>query len=263
MGKLDSHICISMPAHVNDLYEASIGLLDASQRSLTHDLLCEYQSIFTGPKGELGRTDIVKHKINTGDARPLKQNPRRVPLAKRDAEAQLVKEILDKGISRPSTSAWSSPIMLVTKKDGTQRFCVDYRYVKSVTIKDSFPLPCIGDTLDALGGSKWFSTLDLKNGYWQVAMDPEDAEKTAFVTTQGLFQFDVMAMGLCNAAQTFERLMSSVLAGLQGVTCLIYLDDVTVFSKTIEEHLTRLREVFECMKKAGLKLSTKKCQLNF
>ena len=104
--------------------------------------------------------------------------------------------MLEKGIIEPSSSPWSSPIVLVKKKDGSTRFCIDYRKLNHVTIKDSYPLPRIDDSLDALGNAKWFSTLDLASGYWQVAVDPKDAPKTAFVTTSGLYQFKVMAFGL-------------------------------------------------------------------
>jgi hypothetical protein len=118
------------------------------------------------------------------------------------------------GIIEPSSSAWSAPIVLVTKKNGSIRFCIDYRKLNEVSCKDSYSLPRIVDSLDALRGSKWFSCLDLASGYWQVMMDPADKEKTAFVTSHGFYQFQVMPFGLCNAAATFERLMENVLAGL-------------------------------------------------
>ena len=114
-------------------------------------------------------------------------------------------------MKRSSKSPWASPIVLVQKKDGSVRFCVDYRRLNDVTLKDSYPLPRIDDTFDALRGSKWFSTLDLASGYWQVEVHPNDTEMTAFTTTCGLFQFKVMPFGLCNAPGTFERLMEYVL----------------------------------------------------
>ena len=123
------------------------------------------------------------------------------------------------------------------------------------------PLPRIDDALDTLSGSKWFSTLDLASGYWQVEMDPADKEKTAFITPFGLHQFRVMPFGLTNAPSTFQRLMSMVLAGLSWVTCLVYLDDIIIFSRTVEEHLQRLTEVLQRLKEAGLKIKPSKCHL--
>ena len=141
------------------------------------------------------------------------------------------------------------------------RYYIDYRRLNAVTVKDSYPLPRIDDSLDALRGSKWFSTLNLQSGYWQVEMHPDDAPKTAYATTKGLFQFNVMPFGLACAPATFERLMECVLAGLQWQTCLIYIDDVIVFGKTFENHLKNLEEVLTKIQNAGLKLSPKKCQL--
>ncbi|GBN00942.1 Transposon Ty3-I Gag-Pol polyprotein [Araneus ventricosus] len=127
---------------------------------------------------------MTQHRINTGNHPPIKQYPRRLPLAKKEEAERLVKEMVDNGIIDESSGPWASPIVLVKKKDGSTRFCVDYRKLNEITIKDSYPLPRIDDTLDALNGSQWFSTLDLKSGYWQVEIQPEDKEKTAFTTSE-------------------------------------------------------------------------------
>ncbi|GBN22770.1 Transposon Ty3-I Gag-Pol polyprotein [Araneus ventricosus] len=129
---------------------------------------------------------MTQHRMNTGNHPPIKQYPRRLPLAKKEEAERLVKEIVDNGIIEESSGPWASPIVLVKKKDGSTRFCVDYRKLNEITIKDSYPLQRIDDILDALNGSQWFSTLDLKSGYWQVEIQPEDKEKTAFTTGQGL-----------------------------------------------------------------------------
>ena len=171
----------------------------------------------------------------------------------------MLQTMLEQGVIQTSFSPWAAPIVLVKKKDGTTRFCVDYRKLNDVTKKDAYPLPRIDDTLDALSGAKIFSTLDLASGYWQVEMDPNDREKSAFVTHQGLYEFNVMPFGLCNAPSTFRRLMEYVLAGLQWSTCLIYLDDIIIYGRDFEEHLTRLREVFVRLRDAGLKLRPPKC----
>ncbi|KAK3893315.1 hypothetical protein Pcinc_002871 [Petrolisthes cinctipes] len=154
-----------------------------------------------------------------------------------------------------------SAVVLVRKKDGSVRCCVDYRALNEVTVKDAYPLPRIDDTLDALSGAKWFSTLDMKAGYHQVKVAEKDREKTAFSYGRGLWQFKVMPFGLCNASATFERLMDRVLEGLHWQTALIYLDDVTVFGQTFNQELERLSEVFNRIRAAHLKLNPKKCHL--
>ena len=167
--------------------------------------------------------------------------------------------MLDQGVVRPSTSPWSSPIVMVRKKDGSWRFCVDYRKVNAVTRQDAYPLPRIDATLDSLTGSAYFTTLDLASGYWQVELDNEAKEKSAFSTPSGHFEFNVMPFGLTNAPATFQRLMECVLAGLTPSECLVYLDDIIVFSTSFAEHLSRLQAVFRRLQHAGLKLKPNKC----
>ena len=169
--------------------------------------------------------------------------------------------MLDQGVIEPSDSPWASPVVLVRKKDGSLRYCIDYRRLNSVTIKDSYPLPRIDESLDSLSNTKYFSTLDLASGYWQIGLDEDAKRKSAFCTTSGLFQFKVMPFGLTNAPATFQRLMERVLAGLQWQICLVYIDDVIIFSQTFEEHLNHLSIVFQRLKEAGLKLKPKKCFL--
>ena len=139
-------------------------------------------------------------------------------------------------VIEPAQGPWSSPIVLVPKKDRSTRICVDFRKVKSLTRRDAYPLPRIDECLDALSGAQWFTTLDLASGYWQVEVKSEDREKTAFATAYGLFQFRVMPFGLCNAPSTFQKLMETVLTTLHWTTCLVYLDDIIIFSRTVEEH---------------------------
>ena len=153
---------------------------------------------------------------------------------------------------RPSTSPWASPVVLVKKKDGSYRFCVDYRKLNLVTEQDAHPLPRVDDLIDSLSGHCLFSTLDLRSGYWQVSMSPEDQEKTAFITPNGLYEFLRMPYGLCTAPATFTRALSIILSGLSYDICLCYFDDVIIFSKTITEHCKRLRTVLQRFRDHGL-----------
>ena len=160
----------------------------------------------------------------------------------------------------PSNSPWVSLVVMVKKKDGSLRFCVDFCQLKAATVKDAHPLPQIDDLLDTLHGAHWFSTLDLKSGYWQIPTMERDKEKTAFRTISGqLYEFNQVPFGLCNDPATFSRLMDCVLSGLHWETCLFYLDDIIVFSSTWEEHLAQLRQVFERLRHSTLKLVAEKC----
>ena len=250
------------PAHLEKLLENSCQHLDEEQSSILKELLYEHQNLFSRSSADIGHTNLVEHEIDTGDARPFKQQPYRIPLAKRLHAENEIKRMADAGIIEPSVSPWCSPIVMVTKKDGSIRFCLDFRKLNLVTRRDSKPLPRIDDTLDALSGSVWFSTMDLKSGFWQVGLSPNDRHKTAFSTYGGeLWQFTVMPFGLCNAPATFERLMERVLSGLSWVKCLVFLDDIICFSKTFEQHIQNLKEIFLRLEGANLKLSPKKCIL--
>ncbi|KAK8771367.1 hypothetical protein V5799_025390 [Amblyomma americanum] len=166
-------------------------------------------------------------------------------------------------IIQPSKSPWASPVVLVKKKDGTLRFCVDYRRLNKITKKDVYPLPRIDDELDRLCNAKYFSSMDLKSGYWQIEVVEKDREKTAFITPDGLYEFKVMPFGLCSAPATFQRVMDTVLAGLKWQTCLVYLDDVVVFAANFDNHLRRLATVLEAIESSGLTLKPEKCRFAY
>ena len=207
--------------------------LTPEQRDQFYLLLLANTDVFSNDDHP-GRTNLVKHRIDTGSSPPIRQPVRRVAPHKREEASRLLKDMLDRKIIQPSSSPWASPIVLVPKKDGSVRFCIDYRKVNAVTRRDAYPLPRIDDTLDTLAGAKWFSTLDLVSGYWQVELEEQDKEKTAFCTQDGLFEFNVLPFGLCNGPATFQRLMDLVLTGLQWSSCLVYLDDVVVVGRSFE-----------------------------
>ncbi|CAG5014564.1 unnamed protein product [Parnassius apollo] len=224
-------------------------------------LLLKYADVFSSNDADIGKTGLVQHKINTGEELPIRQRPRSLPVEREKEVETMIEGVVKDGVIEPSSSPWYSPVVLVKKKDGSIRFCVDYRRLNDVTKKDSYPLPRIDDTLDMLTGVKCFSTLDLKNGYWQVEIDPKDKEKTAFSTGKDLWQFKVMPFGLCNAPPTFERLMELVITGLIGDACLVYLDDIIIVGLTFEEHLQNLERVLMKIQSANVKLSPKKCSI--
>ena len=218
-----------------------------------------YSDVFALDSSELGTTDVVAHSIVTRDHRPSRQPVKRTPFALREKVDTLVREMLEQKVIEPSESPWASPIVLLQKKNGGVRFCVDYRKLNGLTKLDEFPLPRIDDTLDLLSGARYFTTLDLASGYWQVAMEESSKEKTAFTTYSGLYQFKKMPFGLVNAPATFQRLMEVVLSGLARTVYLVYLDDILVIGKTLEEHNVNLARVLERMRSAGLRFQPKKC----
>ena len=249
--------------HVDELLHQSSTNLNESQVESLRSLLYEFKDQFSKSSHDLGNTNLVEHTIKTlPDCKPVKLRPYRIPLAKREFAENEIKAMAEKGLIEPSHSAWSAPAVLVPKHDGTTRFCIDYRRLNQLTIPNSHPLPRIDDTLDALGGSSWFFTLDLKSGFHQVSIAEEDRPKTAFsIPGSGLWQWRVLPFGLINSPSVFERLMERVFAGLTFLILLIYLDDIIVYSKTFEEHLENLRTVLERLKKSNLKLNPKKCNL--
>ena len=233
--------------------------LTAQQKEQLFQLLLAYADVFATSSTDYGRTSVLQHNICTGNQPPIRQRARRLPPHRREEVRELIQQMQRRGVIRPSNSPWASPIVLVPKRDGSNRFCVDFRKLNAVTRRDAYPLPRVDDTLATMSGSKWFSTLDLISGYWQVEVAPEDQEKTAFCTTEGLFEFTVMPFGLCNAPATFQRLMDLVLCGLQWSECLVYLDDVIVLGRTFQEHLDSLQSVFQRLRESGLKLKPAKC----
>ena len=224
-------------------------------------ILDKYSGVFSKGEWDLGWTDVVTHSIDTGDHKPFRQPMRRYPPAHLQAIDEHLSDMLHQGIIEPTSSPWASNIVLAKKKDGTYRCCIDFRQLNNITRKDAYPLPRTDTCLDAMAGSKWFSTFDLRSGFHQVSMSEVDSDKTAFITRRGMFKFKTMPFGLCNAVATFQRLMDLVLNGLNLTICLAYLDDIVLFSKTPEEHLERLELLLQRLQEANLKLKPSKCRL--
>ena len=234
--------------------------LSSTQMEQLHKLLAKNNDVFSQNDQDLGCTDVVKHRIELTDNTPFKERSRRIPPAMYAEVRQHLKEMLDGGIIEESSSPWSSNVVLVRKKDGSLRFCIDFRRLNERTVKNAFPLPRIEETLDALHGAKWFSCLDLKSGYWQVELEEEHKERTAFsLGPLGFFHCNRMPYGLSGAPATFQHFMEKILGDLHLKTCLIYLDDIIVFSTSFEEQLERLSQVFERLRQANVKLKPSKC----
>ena len=235
--------------------------LSERQMSDMTQLLFEWKSIFATDKLDLGHHKEVKHRIVLKDNTPFKERHFRIPPNMVEEVRQHIQEMLDMGVIRKSESPYSSNVVLARKGDGSLRFCIDMRRLNSLTVRDSYALPRIDETLDALHGAKWFSALDLKSGYWQVDLAEEDKHKTAFtIGNLGFFECNRMPFGLTNAPATFQRLMESCMGDLHLTYCLLYLDDIVIYSKTFEEHLVRLEAVFSRLREAGLKLKPSKCR---
>ena len=236
--------------------------LTEEQRYKVHSMLLDWKDIFSCSETDMGHTDLVKHKIKLVDNEPFKQPHRRIPPHLYSEVREHIKEMLETNVIRPSLSPYASPIVLVRKKDGKLRFCIDYRKLNSKTVKDAHSLPTIEETLDSLVGACYFTSLDLKAGYWQVELAEEDKEKTAFTAGPlGFYEFNVLPFGLVNAPATFQRVIQLAMGDLHLTKCLLYLDDIIVYSRTFEEHLDRLCSVFQRLRSAGLKLKPSKCFL--
>jgi hypothetical protein len=241
--------------------EAAFKPVTGSERIPFDELQEEYSDVFTEDIEQLGRTTAAVHKIDTGESKPIKLRPYRVPQAMKAMLDEEIKKMMKNGIIEPADSPWCAPVVPIKKKDGGVRICVDYRKINAITRKDSYPLPLIDEMLDELGGAKVYTTLDARSGYWQVPLATEaDRDKTAFaIPGGGSYRFKVMPMGLCTSANNYQRMMEKVFRGLIGVTVLVFIDDIVVYSPTIQQHLAHLREVLERCRQHKLQLSPRKC----
>lgn len=222
-------------------------------------LLTEFQSVFDEPQG-LPPSRVFDHSIPLlPGAKPVNLRPYRYNPAQKDEIEKQVHEMLQQGVIQPSASPFSSPVLLVLKKDGTWRFCIDYHHLNAITVKNRYPLPIIDELLDELPGACVFTSLDLRAGYHQIHMKLEDEHKTAFKTHNGHYEFRVMAYGLTGAAATFQGLMNTILSPLLRKGVLVFIDDILIYSKTMAEHVLLLKSVFQLLAQHQLKVKRSKC----
>ncbi len=245
----------------NDVYFDTT--LTNEQANVLCQMLNEYVDVAvqnpSGPRPV--PTSLVMHDIITGQARPVKQYVGRRSEAQHAIIDNEVKHMLSNAIIEPSNGEWMSRVLLVRKKNGRWRFCVDYRDLNLVTVKDVYNLPRMDDILERMGKAAIFSKMDLAAGYWQVLVNPRDRAKTAFTTREGLFQFIRMPFGLCNAPATFQRMMNAVLRDLIGKCVFVYIDDIIVYSQDFRTHMEHVRMVLDRLRASGLQLTPSKCDI--
>lgn len=233
--------------------------LPSESRSKLKEVLHRYPLLFSGDKTSIGTVPGVQHTIITSETRPICTRQWPLPHATRQVIKAECDEMLEAGVIEPSTSPWLSPVVLVKKKDGSVRFCVDYRNLNSITTPDTYPLPRIDELIDDLNSTSVFTCLDARAAYWSVEVKPEDRPKTAFSDGHRLFQFKRLPFGLATAPSTFQRTMNVILSPVLGRHTLAYLDDIVIYSASFDLHLQHLDETLSLLCKAGLKLNLSKC----
>ena len=227
--------------------------LDPVQRKELSDLILSFPSIF---KDSPGRTNLLYHDVEVGNNKPIKQYPCRINPTKGKIITDEVDYMLTNKLIKPSFSPWSSPVVLVPKPNNQFRLCLDYRKVNAITKTDSYPLPRVDDCVDRIGNAQFISKFDLLKGYWQVPLTERAKEISAFITHNGLYQCSVMPFGMKNAASTFQRLMNIVCSKVKN--CVVYIDDVVIYSNSWEDHLQSIRELFKAIQNANLVINLAK-----
>ena len=235
--------------------DISTELTEQQKLQLT-ELLADFKTVMSG---KVGRTSSCQHHIRLKEELPVQQQPYRLPHMYKEVVEGEIEVMINEGIIEPANSEWASPMVIVKKKDGAIRLCVDYRRLNAVTRVDAYPMPRMDDILNQVGQAKYITTLDLAKGYWQVPVASQDRHKTAFTTPRGLYQFKMMPFGLCGAPATFQRMMDQIIKGLYKFTNA-YLDDLIIFSTSWEDHLIHLRTVLSRLQELGLTTKPSKCQ---
>ncbi len=236
--------------------------LSRRQVQEAHKLLLQYRDVFSEGEFDIGCTTTVKHRIDLTDTTPFKQRHRRIPPNMYEEVREHLRQLQEAGIIRKSNSPFASPVVLVRKKNGALRFCVDYRVLNNRTIKDSYALPRIEELMDHFTGSEFFSSLDMRSGFYQVEVEESHKVRTAFtVGPLGFYEFNRMSMGLSNSPASYQRLMEFVLGDLHMKECYTFIDDCIVPGKNFDEGMERLERVFQRLRQHKLKLNAAKCQL--
>ena len=224
------------------------------------ELLVKYDDAIALKGDRLGKTNVIKHHINIPPGTPPVFIPAyRIPVSQKEKINQSINEMLDQQIISKSTSPWSSPLLLVPKRDNTFRVVVDFRKINKVTLPDPYPVPSLRDLISSIGENQVFTTLDLLQGFWQVPLDEESKDLTGFSSDLGHFRFERMPFGLRSSPITFCRLVDEVFRGLIGKVCIVYIDDLIILGRSLEEHLANIELVLDRLQKAGLKIKISKC----
>lgn len=256
---LNSSFFNELHCNVNTPIEKKVlpyEFLSLEQRVIADDLISRFKAISFEEKGELGRTDLISHKIDTGDTPPIKQRSYRLSPEKQKALINEVDKMMEWKVIEKCESPWLSPVLITPKKDGDWRFCVDSRKLNSVTRRDAYSLPLMNEILDHLKNAKYLSSIDIAKAFWEVPLNPSDKEKTAFyVPGRGMYRFIVMPFGLTNAPATQQRLMDTLFTPEFEYKVFCYLDDIIIISSTFEEHISLLVKVLEKLTKAKLTIN--------
>jgi hypothetical protein len=231
--------------------------LSSDEQQQLRDILERQSDMWNG---RLGTIRGVFHRIDTGDHAPVHLQPRRAGPAAREVERAEVEKMLEADVIERSEAEWSAPVVLVSKADGSTRFCVDYRALNAITKRDVYPLPRLDECVDSLGAAQYFTTLDANSGYWQIPLDEASRDKTSFTCHAGFYRFKRMPFGLVNAPASFQRAMDIILAGVRWNCALVYLDDVVIYSRTFAEHMRHLDQVLGLLRKANVTLKLRKCR---
>lgn len=259
-GKTMMKMCKSKAQNlVGQLFAITVTEENTPPPPMIHQILQEYQDVFSEPTSLPPPRSFDDHITLKPNFEPPNQRPYRYPFVQKSEIERLIKEMLSAGISQPSHSPFASPVILVKKKYGTWRFCVDYRRLNEGTLKDKYPIPLIEVLLDELDGASVFSKIDLRSGYHQVRVHATDVHKTAFRTHVGHFEFKVMPFGLTNAPATFQSLMNEIFQPYLRQLVLVFFDDILVYSSSMELHYQHLSKVFELLRQRKLFAKESKC----